>query len=177
MSSVNVTNCRMSRNDKTVEGSITFEVNFTETETRMDMGFTVGAVVAASSDSTANIVITTANLYNPIKKEWHETTTFLKDRRKQVSVVLPTVKPSGQRKVVFTAPFTFAVTDLFDSSPLKKYDSSTVYRCGEEAALWTAPNLGLEVFSLTLQPEFSGSTAPYFAPPPPPVIQEQPMKK
>jgi hypothetical protein len=143
MASVSLGACVFSKSGSTIQANVTFHATFTETETRLDIGFQPELVVKASLESTQGVVVGDGIIFGRDGKSMGMGS-YLEDCRREIGVPLPMLKPSGQRSVSVTHPVAINADDLFDRPNV--------------SAKWTTPNAGLEVLRLNLYIDLGTAT-------------------
>lgn len=124
MASITQARCIWSRTDNTISGTIELTVAFTETESRLDLTYRTEAVVQPSDESTKGVLYKTITM--PLARPAGKTVNInLDQKRNQVSVALPTVRPAGQSSVTVTFPVSISASSLFsEADALSKWTTN-----------------------------------------------------
>lgn len=116
MANITQARCVWSCTDNTISGTIEFTVDFTETESRLDLVYRAQAVVQPSDESTKGVVHSTKTLPAFGRVPEKVITTYLDQKRAQVSLALPSVRPAGQQSVTVKFPVSISVGSLFSDA-------------------------------------------------------------
>ena len=142
MASITSVKSALYRTGSTVEGDIILDVNFTETEARLNIGFvpTVFATPTLASTQGIEAFFVAASGPHP------RTSVPLDTCRKEVVLPGPTVYPAGQTKVTATFRISTATANFFGKDNLKRNVDSK----------WPATNAALDL-RVDLTYDISGS--------------------
>jgi hypothetical protein len=146
MAQVTLDACTFSKSGATIQADVSFQATFTETETRLDIGFQPELVIKPSNESISDVevarderffrgVVVTSHIYT------------LRSCCREIAVPLPMLKPSGQRSVSVTHSVAINVGDLFTHP--------------DAPAKWTTnPGLDIVRFSLNIDHGTATVTGP-----------------
>jgi len=108
MSTVTILSASFNESGTNITGDVTFEVTFTETEKKLDMGFSVAVVVQASDESTTDVVVHVEARSGRTK--------YLSSERREVRCESAEVfTPGGKSSLRVTRQISTNHDDLFNS--------------------------------------------------------------
>lgn len=113
MATIQLKTCTFSKSGSTISGAIEYEVNFTETETRLDVGFQPSITLRPSRESTVGVLTSTETITILGRGTQRTINHHLAEYVVELTLQLPYLRPSGQRTVTVHRDLSIQATQIF----------------------------------------------------------------